>query len=126
MVPSGATAGELWISVRGAPGLGVSRLFRSKVRSSVAARGPGLGERPVCCASIWYIGRPWGARGGLTAAATLADGLGAAPGLAGTPPMAGLGAEAGVAAGLVGWGLGVTTTVWAGLWQATRHAKLAM
>ena len=41
-------------------GSGTSTRDVLKVRSRIGWRGPMCGLRPVCWASIWYIGRPMG------------------------------------------------------------------
>src|SRR3954452_16755328 len=61
MVPSGPTTVELWMSgvVMVAWSAGLSDgLVRSMLRWRFRLRGPVCGLRPVCRASIWYIGLP--------------------------------------------------------------------
>src|SRR5215813_1046015 len=60
MVPSEPIAAELWMSELGVvaePSL-IWKLPVLKERITLGSRGPRLGLRPVCCASIWYMGRP--------------------------------------------------------------------
>src|SRR5689334_10953621 len=54
-------AAELWISAVPKTGSGVGTTDVLNVRSSNGFRGPTYGLRPLCSASIWYIGRPTGA-----------------------------------------------------------------
>src|SRR5579859_1225607 len=115
-----------------------------KVREMARLRGPVCGERPWCCASIWYCGlptRPAATGDGLAAAAGDAAGFGAATGLAaglaaGDAAAAAAGAVAGetdatgwIAGGAVGLGVAagglVTVIGWGGLWHATRSVVAA-
>src|SRR5438067_2797641 len=97
------------MSGRGRAGSWVGKLPESKVRSRRARRGPAWGLRPVCCGSIWYIGRPARA-----APAAAGEGEAAGTGLAaaglvtaaGDAAGAALGAAPGGRAGGGGAGLG--------------------
>src|SRR5438105_5256427 len=111
--------------------------FVSKVRASTRRRGPVCGDRPLCSASIWYIGLPATAPatgdGEALAATTAGDGDGPPAATAdGAADAAGLGAT-GEAAGwitglagavvLVPAAAGTLVTVIGGvwLWQATNR-----
>src|SRR5215207_1802044 len=58
MVPSEPMAAELWMSDVGVAPSRIRKLAVSNERRRLGSRGPACGLRPVCCGSIWYIGRP--------------------------------------------------------------------
>ena len=108
-------------------------------RSRVSWRGPVYGLRPVCSASIWYMGLPPPppAAAGAGEAAAAGEAAGLAAGLAtaaaaGLAPVAAAGdadATGAITGGVVGLGVAagalVTVIGWGGLWQATSKVVAA-